>query len=60
MIPVHCESCGSVHIVSFSDFQSFQAQMCRVEHAPLFRSRRAYDKVYREFQNDLMEGAVAV
>ena len=60
LIFVSCEACGDVHAVHLTTLEKFRYERCRVEHAPLFRSRGSYAKVFNEFQNDLMQGAIAV
>lgn len=54
-----CDSCGQIHPVEFSDKGEFMQLRCRHTHAPIYATQKSKVKVWREFQNDLMAGAVA-
>jgi hypothetical protein len=54
-----CDACGNVHPVQFHDKKDFLELRCRYADAPVYRNIKGREKVWREFQNDLMAGAVA-
>jgi hypothetical protein len=60
LILVSCDACGHVHAVSFSNKNDFMQLTCATENEKIFRTKKAYEKVFAEFQNDLLEEAVAV
>jgi hypothetical protein len=60
MILIRCEACGGTHSVTFSDLKEFVAVRCRDENKPIFSDHSRFAKVYREFQEDILSGSIAV
>ena len=54
-----CDTCGQVHIIQFRNKREFLDAYCPNEQQPIYLSAKGKEKVWREFQNDLMAGAVA-
>lgn len=59
VIPVICDCCGHTQLIKFADRQEFLSLRCHHSQQPVFTAK-GFSLVWREFQNDLMNGAVAV
>lgn len=55
-----CSACGQIHSVSFKDKSEFLDLYCKNTGEPIYPTKKDREKVWHEFQNDLMTEAVAV
>lgn len=59
VIQVYCEACGEVHAINFRNQTEFENAVCNQTGAVVLCSKSA-NKVYKEFQQDIMKYAIAV
>lgn len=55
-----CDSCGEIHPVRFSSLDEFMELRCKNTYEPIYSTVKSRRKVWKEFQHDLMQDAVAV
>ena len=55
-----CDACGQIHIIQFSNKREFLEAYCPNEQQPIYLSVKGKEKVWREFQKDIFDNAVAV
>jgi hypothetical protein len=53
-----CDTCGQIHIIQFRNKREFLDAYCPNEQQPIYLSAKGKEKIWREFQNDLMDGTV--
>lgn len=55
-----CSACGQIHPVSFRTKKDFLELYCKHTDEPIYPTKKAREKVWREVQHDLMEDAINV